>query len=39
MGPAPLHGHDFDELVLIQRGKGMHFTDMRKNRNYSFSFK
>ena len=26
-GPVPLHGHDFDELVLIQRGKGMHFTE------------
>lgn len=25
-GPTGLHGHDFDELVIIQRGRGMHFT-------------
>jgi len=30
-GPVPLHGHDFDELVIIQRGKGVHFT---KNESY-----
>lgn len=26
-GPTGLHGHDFDELVIIQRGRGMHFTE------------
>ena len=24
--PVSLHGHGFDELVIIQRGKGVHFT-------------
>jgi AraC-like DNA-binding protein len=26
-GAVSLHGHDFDELVIIQRGKGIHFTE------------
>jgi len=26
-GPTSLHGHGFDELVVIQRGKGVHFTE------------
>ena len=26
-GPVSLHGHGFDELVVIQRGKGVHFTE------------
>lgn len=26
-GPVSLHGHGFDELVIIQRGQGVHFTE------------
>ncbi len=26
-GPVNLHGHGFDELVVVQRGKGVHFTE------------
>jgi len=33
-GPMSLHGHGFDELVIIQRGKGVHFTD---NESYELS--
>jgi len=33
-GPVNLHGHGFDELVIIQRGKGVHFTE---NESYDIS--
>lgn len=27
-----LHGHDFTELVIVERGNGIHFTDTQRHR-------